>query len=170
MTPEEFRRYGYQAIDWVADYLAHSDRYPVLPRMKPGDLVDALPADGPEQGESMEAILADFEKLILPAATHWNHPGFMAYFGISGSAPGIIAEALSAALNMNGMLWKSGPAVVELEEVTLRWLRRWSGLPDDWFGEILDTASTASMHAIAAAREVADPDCRTKGASAGLIV
>jgi aromatic-L-amino-acid decarboxylase len=170
MTSDEFRQYGHQAIDWIADYLEHPDRYPVLPRMKPGDLVDALPACGPERGESMETILADFEKLIVPATTHWNHPGFMAYFGISGSRPGVIAEALSAALNVNGMLWKSGPAVVELEEVTLRWLRGWSGLPADWFGEILDTASIGSMHAIAAAREAADPECRTKGASPNLIV
>ena len=170
MTPDEFRRYGHQAIDWIAAYLEHPDRYPVLPRMKPGDLVDALPASGPEHGESMDAILADFDNLIVPATTHWNHPGFMAYFGISGSQPGVIAEALAAALNVNGMLWKSGPAVVELEEVTLRWLRRWSGLPDDWFGEIFDTASIASMHAIAAAREAADPECRTRGASPGLIV
>ncbi len=170
MTSEEFRRHGHRTIDWIADYLEHSDRYPILPRMKPGDLADALPATGPEHGEPMEAILADFEKLIVPATTHWNHPGFMAYFGISGSAPGVIAETLAAALNVNGMLWKSGPSVVELEEVTLRWLREWSGLPKDWFGMILDTASTSTMHAIAAAREKADPECRTRGASPGLIV
>jgi len=170
MTSEEFRRHGHRVVDWIADYLDHSDRYPVLPRMKPGDLVDALPACGPEQGEPMEAILADFEKLIVPAATHWNHPGFMAYFAISGSEPGILGEMLAAALNMNGMLWKSGPAVAELEEVTLRWLRGWTGLPGDWFGEILDTASTSSMHAIAAAREAADPQARTRGASPGLTV
>jgi aromatic-L-amino-acid decarboxylase len=170
MTSEEFRRHGHRTIDWIADYLDHSDRYPVLPRMKPGDLVDALPACGPEQGEPMEAILADFEKLIVPATTHWNHPGFMAYFATSGSHPGVLAELLTAALNMNGMLWKSGPAVAELEEVTLRWLRQWTGLPEDWFGEIFDTASTSSMHAIAAAREASDPEARTRGASPGLIV
>ena len=170
MTPEEFRRYGHRTIDWVADYLANPGRYPVLPHVKPGELTDALPGCGPEQGESMDAILADFEKLIVPANTHWNHPGFMAYFGISASPPGILGELLAAALNVNGMLWKSGPNVTELEQVTLRWLRNWTGLPDDWFGEILDTASTASMHAIAAAREAIDPECRTRGASPGLIV
>ncbi len=170
MTSEEFRQHGHGLIDWIADYLDHSDRYPVLPRMKPGGLVDALPAQGPERGEPMEAILADFEKLIVPATTHWNHPGFMAYFGISASAPGVLGELLTAALNGNGMLWKSGPAVTELEEVTLRWLRAWSGLPDDWFGITFDTASTSSLHAIAAARELADPEARTRGASPGLIV
>ena len=95
MTSEEFRQHGHGLIDWIADYLDHSDRYPVLPRMKPGGLVDALPAQGPERGEPMEAILADFEKLIVPATTHWNHPGFMAYFGISASAPGVLGELLT---------------------------------------------------------------------------
>ncbi|MBZ5725908.1 MAG: amino acid decarboxylase [Acidobacteriia bacterium] len=170
MTPEEFRRYGHQAIDWVADYLAHPERYPVLPSVKPGQLTDALPACGPERGEAMDAILADFERLIVPATTHWNHPGFMAYFGISGSPAGVLGELLTAALNGNGMLWKTSPAITELEQVTLRWLRQWTGLPDDWFGITYDTASTASMHAIAAAREAADPGARTRGAAPGLVL
>ena len=170
MTPEEFRRYGYQAIDWIADYLARPERYPVLAPVKPGELTDALPAAGPERGEPMEAILADFERLILPAVTHWNHPGFMAYFAISASEPGILGELLAAALNLNGMLWKSSPAVTELEQVTLRWLRQWTGLPEDWFGAIYDTASIGALHAIAAARQAADPECRTRGTAHGLVV
>ncbi|HWB82683.1 MAG TPA: pyridoxal-dependent decarboxylase [Bryobacteraceae bacterium] len=170
MTPEEFRHFGYQAIDWVANYLAHPERYPVLSQVKPGELTDALPSAGPEHGESMEAILADFDRLILPAITHWNHPGFMAYFATSSSPAGILGELLTAALNANGMLWKTSPAVTELEQVTLGWLRQWTGLPADWFGMIFDTASTSSMHAIAAAREAADPDSRTLGASRGLVV
>ena len=170
MTPDEFRQCGYQAIDWVADYLANSERYPVLARVKPGQLTDALPARGPEQGEPPECLLADFKRLIVPAVTHWNHPGFLAYFANSGTAPGILGELLAAALNLNGMLWKSSPAVVELEQVTLRWLRQWTGLPDGWFGQILDTASIASMHALAAAREAADPASRTKGTPPDLIV
>ena len=169
MTPEEFRRFGYQAVDWIADYIAHPEKYPVLPRMQPGDLIDALPPAGPERGEPMETVMADFERLIVPATTHWNHPGFMAYFAISASAPGILGEMLTAALNVNGMLWKSSPAVTELEQVTLSWLRQWQGLPADWFGIIYDTASTSSMHAVAAAREMADPEARTKGASRGLV-
>jgi aromatic-L-amino-acid decarboxylase len=170
MTPEEFRRYGYQAIDWVADYLAHADRYPVLPPVKPGELTDALPGCGPEKGEPMETILADFERLIVPAMTHWNHPGFMAYFANSAPPAGILGELLAAALNGNGMLWKTSPAITELEQVTLRWLRQWSGLPEHWFGLIYDTASTSSMHAMAAAREAADPQSRTRGAQPGLVV
>ena len=152
----------------MADYLAHAEHYPVLPRVQPGELIDALPRCGPERGEPMSAILEDFRSKIVPAATHWNHPGFMAYFATSASGPGILGEMLAATLNMNGMLWKTSPAVVELEQVTLEWLRRWMGLPDGLFGIIFDTASTSSMHAIAAAREMAAPEVRTDGAGAGL--
>ena len=170
MTPEDFRRHGHQAIDWIADFLANPGRYPVIPPVKPGELTDALPACGPEHGEPMERIVADFERLIVPAMTQWNHPGFLAYFANSSTPEGILGELLAAALNGNGMLWKTSPAVTELEQVALRWLRQWSGLPDDWFGLIFDTASTGSMHAIAAARQAADPESRTRGTSPGLVV
>jgi aromatic-L-amino-acid decarboxylase len=170
MTPEEFRRYGHQAIDWISEFLTHVENYPVLAKVKPGELTDSLPAHGPEKGEPMEAILADFERSIVPACTHWNHPGFLAYFANSGTPEGILGELLAAALNGNGMVWKTSPAVTELEQVTLRWLLEWSDLPHDWFGLIYDTASTSSMHAIAAARELADPEARTKGATRGLTV
>jgi len=154
----------------MADYLAHAGSYPVLPHMKPGGLTDALPRCGPEHGEPMSVILADFREKIVPAATHWNHPGFMAYFAISASGPGILGEMLTAALNMNGMLWKTSPAVVELEQVTLDWLRHWMGLPDGLFGITFDTASTSSMHAIAAAREMVAPEVRTEGGGSGLVI
>ena len=170
MTPEEFRRYGYQTIDWIADYLANPGRYPVVPRVKPGQLTDALPACGPERGEPGEALLADFERLVVPAMTHWNHPGFLAYFANTSVPEAILGEMLAAALNANGMLWKTAPAVTELEQVALGWLRRWMGLPEDWFGLIYDTASVSSMHAIAAARQAADPDSRTRGVKPGLVV
>src|SRR3954469_7151863 len=170
MTPDEFRRHGHLAIDWIAEFLENPGRYPVLPRIQPGELTDALPPSGPETGESMEQIVADFERLIVPAMTHWNHPGFLAYFANSATPEGILGELFTAALNGNGMLWKTAPAVTELEEVALRWLRQWSGLPEDWFGLIYDTASTTSMHAIAAAREAADPESRTKGSRPGLVV
>ena len=170
MTPDQFRQYGHQAVEWIADYLATAGRYPVQPRVKPGELTDALPSCGPEQGEPMERILADFERLILPATTHWNHPGFMAYFANSATPEGILGEMLCAALNTNGMVWKTSPAVTELEQVVLGWLRQWTGLPADWFGMIHDTASTGSMHAIAAARAAADPDVRTRGGKPGLTV
>jgi len=170
MTPDEFRRHGHQAIEWIAEFLENPGRYPVLARVKPGELTDALPPSGPETGEPMDEIVRDFERLIVPAMTIWNHPGFLAYFANSATGEGILGEMFTAALNSNGMLWKSAPAVVELEQVALRWLRQWSGLPEDWFGLIYDTASTTSMHAIAAAREAADPESRTKGSRPGLVV
>jgi aromatic-L-amino-acid decarboxylase len=118
----------------------------------------------------MSAILEDFRRYIVPATTHWNHPGFMAYFANSASGAGVLGEMLAAALNSNGMLWKTAPAAVELEQVTLAWLARWMGLPEDWFAIIYDTASTSSMHAIAAAREMAAPQIRTDGDGAGLVL
>ena len=170
MTNEEFRRYGHQAVDWMADYLENIRDYPVLPAVEPGDLVDRLPAAAPERGESMDTILEDFEHSIVPALTHWNHPRFLAYFAISGSPPGILGEMLTAALNVNGMLWKSCPALTELEQVTLSWLRQWLGLPPEFFGIIYDTASISSMHAIAAARELADPEVRIHGNNGRLVL
>jgi aromatic-L-amino-acid/L-tryptophan decarboxylase len=170
MSPEEFRQHGHCVVDWIADYLAHPDHYPVLPKIKPGDLADALPRSGPEQPEPMAAILKDFETEIVPAMTHWNHPGFFGYFAITATGPGILGEMLAAALNANGMVWKSSPAVTELEQVTLGWLREWLGLPDPLFGEIFDTASISTMHAIAAARECADPESRIQGGSRDLIL
>lgn len=168
MPPDEFRKMAHQVVDWIADYLAESDTYPVVARVKPGELVDALPAGGPESGEPIEAIFADFQRRILPGITHWNHSGFLAYFATSSSGPGILGEMLAAALNSNGMLWKTSPAVTELEHVTLSWLRQWMGLPDEFFGIIYDTASVSSMHAIAAAREFAAPECRESGTANGL--
>ena len=170
MPPEEFRRHGHEVVDWIADYLTDPEKYPVLPAVKPGELTDALPRSGPEQGEPMDTILADFRKHILPATTHWNHPGFMGYFSVSGTGPGILGEMLSAALNVNGMVWQTSPAVTELEQVCLDWLRQWLGIPGPQFGEILDTASTSTMHAIAAARECADPEVRTAGGSRDLVL
>src|SRR6266702_529610 len=170
MSPEEFRHHGHQVVDWIADYLAHPELYPVLPKIKPGELTDTLPLAGPDRAEPMDAILKDFEDRIVPASTHWNHPGFMGFFATSGTGPGILGEMLVAALNANGMVWKSSPAVTELEQVTLAWLRQWLGLPGPLFGEIFDTASISTMHAIAAAREFADPEVRTSGGSRDLIL
>jgi len=168
MSPQEFRRFGQEAVDWIAGYLDDPERYPVLPKMQPGELADRLPRSGPEMGEPMERLLEDFRRLIVPGITHWNHPGFMAYFANTAPGPGILAELLAASLNANAMLWKTSPAATELEQVVLDWLREWMGLPAGLFGIIYDTASTSSMHAIAAAREMADPEARTLGASRGL--
>ncbi len=167
---EEFRRAAHQAVDWIADYLGNTRRYPVLPRMKPGELIDALPAQAPEQGEPFAALLSDFERVVVPAVTHWNHPGFLAYFACTGSTPAILGEMLAAALNTNGLHWQTSPAVAELEQVVLGWLRQWMGLPEEFFGIIYDTASVSSMHAIAAAREMADPEARENGSRPNLVL
>jgi aromatic-L-amino-acid/L-tryptophan decarboxylase len=159
----EFRRMGHEMVDWIADYLAEPERYPVLSRSRPGEIKAQLPPTAPTEPESLEAIFRDFERIILPGITHWNHPNFYAYFSISGSAPGILAEMLTAALNVNGMLWRTSPAATELEEVTLDWLRQLLGLPADFRGVIMDGASMSSLVAIAAAREaVAGLEARQK--------
>ena len=170
MQPDEFRRHGHAIIDWIADYQANIRDYPVIPKCAPGDLIDALPATGPQAPETMEQILRDFEALIVPGVTHWNHPRFHSFFAISSSPPGVLAETLAAALNMQHMLWKSGPAGTELEQVTLAWLIDWMGLGPGWFGEIFDTASVSTLHGIAAAREMVAPGSRAQGNPAGLTV
>lgn len=153
MTPEAFRRYGYRVVDWIAEYLAKGGKYPVLAQVAPGEIRRQLPETPPAHGESLEQALADFEHVILPGITHWNHPAFFAYFAITGSGPGILGEMLSAALNVNGMLWRTSPALTELEELVLDWLRQMLGLSPGWLGMITDTASISSLYAIAAARE-----------------
>jgi aromatic-L-amino-acid decarboxylase len=163
MSPDEFRASGHQVVDMIADYLRDIRDLPVLPDVQPGELIDQLPSTGPEHGESMDTILADFRNLIVPGITHWNHPRFFAYFSISASGPGILGEMLAAALNVNHMLWKTSPAATELEQVTLGWLRQWLGLPNDFFGIIHDTASIGSLHAILAARELAAPAAHRTG-------
>jgi aromatic-L-amino-acid decarboxylase len=167
---DDFRRAGHEIVDWIADYLDNPRDFPVLPNMQPGDLARRLPASAPERGEPLSAILEDFHKLVVPAVTHWNHPRFMAYFPSSGSPPGVLGEMLAAALNTNAIVWKSSPASTELEAVTMGWLRQWLGLPTEFFGIIYDTASIGAVHAIAAAREMADPEVRSKGATRGLVL
>lgn len=163
MNLDYFRRCGYQLIDWIADYLEHPERYPVLSRSQPGQIKARLPATPPPQAESIDQVLADFEDILLPGITHWNHPGFFAYFGITGSGPGILGELLMAALNVNAMLWRTSPAATELEEVTLDWLRQMLGLPAGLEGVIMDTASISSLVAIVAAREAAGLEVRARG-------
>ena len=163
MDPEEFRREGHRVVDWLADYFAHPERFPVLAQVKPGDLVRALPSRAPEDPESFAAIFDDFTNLVVPGITHWNHPGFFAYFAISGSGPGVLAEMLAAGLNVQAMLWRTSPSATELEEVALGWLRDLMQLPPSFDGVIYDTASVAVLHALAAARETVIPDVRVKG-------
>src|SRR5919199_559902 len=125
----DFRSDGAAAVEWVADYLEGVRELPVLARVEPGDVRAALPSSPPDEPESFAAVLADLDRVLLPGITHWNHPRFFAYFGITGSEPGILAELLAAALNVNAMLWKTSPAATELEEVALDWLGPLLGLP-----------------------------------------
>jgi len=165
MSKEEFRRFGHELIDWVAEYLEHVEDLPVLAQIEPGDLKAQLPAVPPEKGEAMEKIIRDVDRLIVPALTHWNHPSFFAYFATSTSGPGIFGELLSAAFDNKAMLWRTSPASTELEEVTLDWLRQMMGLDSGMTGIIYDTASVSSMHAIAAAREGVELRIREEGMS-----
>ena len=165
MDAEEFRRHGHAVVDWIADYFRDVDRYPVLPAVQPGEIAARLPESPPGRPEPMAEILRDFEETIVPGVTHWNHPDFLAYFSITGSGPGVLGEMLAAALNVNAMLWRTGPAPTELEERTLDWLRQMLGLPAEWKGHIQDTASISSLVAIAAAREEAGLGVREEGMS-----
>lgn len=153
MPSAEFRRHAHRFVDWVADYFEQIEQHPVLPNINPGDIRTQLPAAPPHAGETMENLLADVDRVIMPGMTHWNHPNFFAYFAISGSGPGLLGELLSDAFNINGMLWKTCPSATELEQVTLDWLRQMLGLPKNFWGIIYDTASISTLHAIAAARE-----------------
>jgi aromatic-L-amino-acid decarboxylase len=167
---EDFRRAGHDTVDWIVDYLSTMGDLPVLAQTKPGQLHDSLPASAPDRGESFAGILADFDKLVVPAVTQWNHPRFFAYFACTGSTPAILGEMLAAALNTNGLHWKTSPALAELEQRTLGWLGEWIGLPDDWFGIVYDTASTSSMHAIVCAREMVAPEARAEGSRGDLVL
>lgn len=168
MPPEEFRRFGHELIEWVAEYLGSMERFPVLAQVRPGEVRSRLPASPPEHPEPMDRILSDLDIAIVPGITHWNHPSFFSYFSITGSAPGILGELLSAAFNVNGMLWKTSPAATELEETVVSWLRQWLGLPGEFWGIIYDTASTSTFHALAAAREsVPGLNCRETGLAGG---
>ena len=161
MTPAEFRKHGHAVIDWIADYLDKPEKWPVLSGVKPGELRNSLPQAPPLHGEQMDTILADFQQLIVPATTHWNHPAFMAYFANSSTAAGVLGETLTAALNVNAMLWRTSPAATELELLTLDWLRQMIGLPAEFFGAIADTASSNTLYALAAAREL-HPELRIR--------
>ncbi|HEX9162252.1 MAG TPA: pyridoxal-dependent decarboxylase [Thermoanaerobaculia bacterium] len=159
----EFRTAGHRIVDWIADYLDNIDDYRVLSDVKPGDIERQFPAGPSSKGRSYDELIGDFDEKILPGITHWNHPAFYAYFSITGSQAGILAELLTAAINANGMLWKTSPSLTELETVVLRWLRECLGLPDNLFGIINDTASINSFLALAAAREALGLKIRTEG-------
>jgi aromatic-L-amino-acid decarboxylase len=150
----DFRADGAAALEWAARYLEGVRELPVLSRVEPGAVRAALPAAPPDEPEPFTAVLQDLDDVLLPGITHWNHPRFFAYFAISGSEPGILAELLAATLNVNAMLWRTSPAATELEELVLDWVAQLMGLPDGLHGHIEDTASTSTLAALAAAREL----------------
>src|SRR5947209_9885923 len=162
-TGAEVREALAEAAAWVSGYLESVGDRPVLSQVSPGDIAARLPERAPDRGEPFDAILGDLDSLILPGITHWNHPAFFAYFGITGSGPGIVGELIASALNVNAMLWRTSPAATELEQRTLAWVLDMLGLPAGWFGEILDTASSSTMAALAAAREASGLDIRRRG-------
>jgi aromatic-L-amino-acid decarboxylase len=165
IPPEIFRKHLHEVADWIADYRENIAKQRISPTAKPGAIIAALPAAAPEQGESLEQIFTDIDRLIMPGVMHWAHPQFMGYFGATTTAPGILAEMITAALNINAMTWRTSPVATELETVVLDWLRQWLGLPDDFNGVVYDTASISTMHALAAAREEASTSVRTLGLS-----
>jgi aromatic-L-amino-acid/L-tryptophan decarboxylase len=165
LPADVFRKRLHEVADWIADYRENIATHRISPTAKPGAIISALPAAAPETGEPLEQIFADVDRIVMPGIAHWSHPQFMGYFGCTTTAPGIFAEMITAALNVNAMTWRTSPVATELETVVLGWLRQWLGLPDDFSGVVYDTASIGSMHALAVAREEAGMSVRTLGLS-----
>ena len=153
MDPEEFRRHAHLLVDWMADYLRDVGTLPVTPAVTPGDIRRQIPEQPPLDPEPFEALFQDFRQVVLPGMTHWNHPGWFAYFPGNNSAPSILGEMLTATLGAQCMSWVTSPAATELEQVMMDWLRQMMALPPDFVGVIQDTASTATLVALLTARE-----------------
>lgn len=153
MNPEEFRVHGHQLVDWMADYLSGVEQFPVRAQVAPGEIAAKLPLNPPEQGEDFTTIFRDFQDIIMPGMTHWQHPNFFAYFPANSSPPSVLAEMLTATVAAQCMLWQTSPAATELENRVLSWLQQLLGLPADWSGVIQDSASSATLCAVLAARE-----------------
>jgi aromatic-L-amino-acid/L-tryptophan decarboxylase len=165
IPPDVFRKHLHEVADWIADYRERIAERPIAPNAKPGAVLAQLEKAPPEASTSLDEILADVERIIVPGVAHWAHPQFMSYFGCTTTSPGILAEMITAALNVNAMTWRTSPAATELETLVLNWLREWLGLPDDFSGVVYDTASISTMHALAVAREEASTSVRTLGLS-----
>jgi aromatic-L-amino-acid decarboxylase len=163
MDPEAFRAAAHEVVDRLADYLAAIESRPVLPPIEPGSLAPQFPSHAPEAPEPIVAVLQDYGRLIEPNVTHWQHPGFLAYFPTTASGAGILGEMLTAGIGSNAMLWRTSPAATELEVVVVSWLRQALGLPDSFDGLLTDTASTSTLIALAAARETAGLDAAAAG-------
>ncbi|TAL70275.1 MAG: aspartate aminotransferase family protein [Bacteroidetes bacterium] len=166
MDADEFKKWAYEIVDWISDYFKNIEAYNVKPNIQPGAIKNQLPLNPPEDSEKFENILDDFKKIIVPGMTHWQHPNFFAYFPANTSFPSIAAEFLTSALAAQCMMWQTSPAAAELEELTMDWLRKMIGLPEDFTGVIQDTASTATLCSILTAREkFSSFDINTKGFS-----
>jgi len=161
----EFRRKLHELADWIADYREHIAERRIAPNDEPGAILAQLNRTAPETATPLDEIFADVERVIVPGIAHWAHPQFMSYFGCTTTSPGILAEMITGALNVNAMTWRTSPAATELETLVLDWLRQWLGLPDEFGGVVYDTASISTMHALAAAREEAAPNTRKLGLS-----
>jgi len=153
MEITDFKKFGYEFIDWIADYMTNVADLPVMSKAAPGEIKVKMPSAPPTESESMEHIFTDFKDIILPGMTHWQHPSWFAYFPANNSPPSILAELLTAGLGAQCMIWQTSPAAAELEETVMAWLRQMLGLPEDMAGSIQDTASTATLCALLTARE-----------------
>ena len=160
---EEFRRQLHELADWIADYREHIAERRIAPNDKPGAILAQLDQAAPETATSLDEIFTDVQRVIVPGIAHWAHPQFMSYFGCTTTNPGILAEMITGALNVNAMTWRTSPAATELETLVLDWLRQWLGLPPEFKGVVYDTASMSTMHALATAREQAAPNTRKLG-------
>ena len=167
MTPEEFRRHAHELVDWMADYLAGVGDLPITPSIAPGDIRRRLPASPPADGEPFARLFQDFRELIVPGMTHWNHPGWFAYFPGNTSPPSILGEMLTATMGAQCMSWVTSPAATELEQTAMDWLRQMIGLPEEFTGVIQDTASTATLVALLSARERATAGASGRGGMSG---
>lgn len=153
MTPEEFRRYGHQLVDWIADYRANVAKHPVMSRTEPGDIKRMIPAEPPRQAENFADVLADLDAVVMPGLSHWQHPSFFGYFPSNGLLSSVLGDFASTGLGVLGLSWQSSPALTEVEEVVTDWLRQMFGLSPAWSGVIQDTASTSTLVALISARE-----------------
>ena len=165
ISPAVFREQLHRLADWIADYREHISEQRISPNDEPGAILAQLDAIAPEVAAPLEQIFADVERVIVPGVAHWAHPQFMSYFGCTTTSPGILAEMITGALNVNAMTWRTAPAATELETLVLDWLRQWLHLPNDFMGVVYDTASISTMHALATAREQAAPNTRKLGLS-----
>jgi aromatic-L-amino-acid decarboxylase len=160
-----FRKHLHEIADWIADYREKIADRRIAPNDKPGAVLEQVKSEPPETGTPFNEIFADIDRIIVPGVAHWAHPMFMSYFGCTTTSPGILAEMITAALNVNAMTWRTSPAATELETLVLDWLRQWLGLPVEFTGVDYDTASISTMHALAVAREEASTSIRTLGLS-----